>query len=54
MTKLQSRTITLTDEDWEIIGQASIEMGNGPRGRGKTMVTLAMDFLLDRQRERDD
>ena len=54
MTTLKSRTITVSDEDWDAIGEASKSLGFGERGRGKAMVKLARDHNGNAETKTDD
>jgi hypothetical protein len=51
MTDLKSRTVKLTDDDWDEIGKAAVDMGFGERGRGRAMVKLAKDQNLKSEQE---
>ena len=50
MGDVKSRTISLTDEDWEAITAAAVKMGFGEKGRGKALVKLARDELARDER----
>ena len=45
MEERKSRTISLTDDDWQVIAEAAERLGFGPRGRGRAMVFLAKRYI---------
>lgn len=51
MTDAKSRTLKLTDEEWDEITEAAVRRGFTERGRGKLLVQLAREDNARAKRE---
>lgn len=41
----KSRTLSLTDEEWEVIRLAAVKRGFGEKGRGRAIVQLCREEI---------